>query len=77
MAHARQKMKEWRARQDPPMSQADLGAQLGLSFMQVHRIETGKADPRLSTMQLLEDMGVCDVGDWAKRPAPSAENQAA
>jgi transcriptional regulator with XRE-family HTH domain len=81
MTHARQKMKEWRGRQIPPLSQADLGEKLGLSFMQIHRIETGKADPRLATMQLLQDLGVADVADWAEVPEPvchdSRDDQAA
>jgi len=58
-------MKEWRARQEPPVSQAGLGEKIGLSFMQVWRIENGVADPRLKTMERLQELGVCSVADWA------------
>lgn len=68
---AAQKIRAWRKRQTPPLTQAEFGRRFGLAGITVSRIERGERLPRLRAAARLEQAGIVETADWTRPPAPS------
>lgn len=68
-----QKVKAWRKRQRPKLTQAAMRFRFGLSSIMWSRIERGERKPPLDVAVKLEQAGVCDSQDWFREIPPPGD----